>query len=52
MLHLELQDKLDKKVCTQSSFTAFTAYTRQYQQIQSAWATMMEGLLRSMCSIT
>ena len=34
VLYLELQDKLDKLVCTQGNVTAFTAYTRKYQQLQ------------------
>ena len=34
MLYLELQDKLDKLVCTQGNVNAFTAYTRKYQQLQ------------------
>ena len=34
MLHLELQSKLKKMVCTQSTIVVFTGYTRSYQKLQ------------------
>ena len=54
LLGSELQDKLDKLVCTQGNVNAFTAYTRKYQQLQmrvqgsgfGAWAPIGKSLTR------